>query len=125
MLALLPASASAQFIPQIPFIPFPNMGRPTYRQSAPAYHSRAPATSTKQKDDQGETSDRTKEKDATQVDTPAKTSTQQHSQQDSGQPNDASRAASAMPPNNTPPPTNNAPAPTTSYDQPPEFNPAR
>jgi hypothetical protein len=119
VMALLPAQASAQFIPQIPFIPFPGQRPyigPSYHPSAPA-HARTPV----KRDDQGETSDRTKEKDATQVETPAKTSTQQ----DSGQPNDASRAASAMPPNNPPPPTNNAPAPTTSYDAPPTFSPAR
>jgi hypothetical protein len=117
ILALLPAQASAQFIPQIPFIPFPGQRPyigPSYHPSAPA-HARTPA----KRDDQGETSDRTKEKDATQGDTPAKTSTQQ----DSGQPNEGSRAASAMPPNNPPP--NNPPAPTKSYDDQPSFSPAR
>jgi cytoskeletal protein RodZ len=108
MLALLPAQASAQFIPQIPFIPFPQRPYigPSYRQSAPA-HTRTPV----KHEDQGETSDRTKEKDATQEDTPAKTSTQQHSQQDSGQPNGASRSASDTPATNSPPPANNPPPP--------------
>jgi hypothetical protein len=124
MLVLLPAQASAQFIPQIPFIPFPGQRPyigPSYHPSAPA-HARTPV----KRDDQGETSDRTKEKDATQQEPTTKTSTQQ----DSGQPNEGSRAASAMPPNNPPPnnppaPTNNSPPPTTSYDAPPTFSPAR
>jgi hypothetical protein len=120
VMALLPAPASAQFIPQIPFIPFPGQRPyigPSYHPSAPA-HTRTPA----KRDDQGDSSDRTKEKDATQGETTAKTSTQQ----DSGQPNQASRAASDTPANNPPPPlTNNAPAPTTSYDAPPTFSPAR
>ncbi len=125
ILALLPAQASAQFIPQIPFIPFPGQRPyigPSYHPSAPA-HARTPA----KRDDQGETSDRTKEKDATQEEQPNKGSTQQHAQ-DSGAPGSRealSRPASDTPANNPPPSTNNSPAPTKSYDDQPTFSPAR
>ena len=75
--ALLPTPGFAQFgipgIPNMPFLgPHPYIG-PYRHQSSPPYHSKAPS---KHEDDQGEASDKSKEKDATQEEFSASTSTQ-------------------------------------------------
>lgn len=119
--ALLPPTpASAQFIP-IPFIGVPRIGGGEYRhRSAPTNHSRS--SSRREHEDQGEASDRSKEKDATQEQSSASTSGQH--QQTSGAAHDSStsRDSSKAPETDA---SAKPPAGSKTSEAPPEFTPSR
>lgn len=110
--ALLPTEAAAQFgIPNLPFfIPHPYVG--PYHQSHPASHSRS---SSRHDEDKGETSDKNKEKDATQE---QPSGNAQHQQDGSSPAHESSRSVESDAPA-SPVGANK------TYDDQPAFSPSR